>query len=230
MAETFLMNNRAPLSSRIRVILADDHELVRVGVRRLLQTREDIEVVGEASSGEEAVYLVERERPDIALLDVLMPSLDGIGAAKRIKDFSFETKVVMLTTFEDNHYLDLALQSGADGYLSKNVGRQELHDAVTDVMLGRRVFSKAVISVMQGRKPQAMPLQASEAVSITRREEEILHLVAQGLTSPQIAEKLSISSRTVESHRAHLMEKTGATNMAGLVRYALLHSTYFSEH
>ncbi|MFM8472081.1 MAG: response regulator transcription factor, partial [Candidatus Kapaibacterium sp.] len=124
------MHGRSPISTRVRIILADDHELVRVGVRRLLQAHDAIDVVGEAASGEEAVYLVEKERPDIALLDVLMPSLDGIGAAKRIKDFSFETKVVMLTSFEDNDYLERALQSGADGYLAKNLGRQELHEAV----------------------------------------------------------------------------------------------------
>ncbi|MFM7775362.1 MAG: response regulator [Candidatus Kapaibacterium sp.] len=223
------MHGRSPISTRVRIILADDHELVRVGVRRLLQAHEAIDVVGEAASGEEAVYLVEQERPDIALLDVLMPSLDGIGAAKRIKDFSFETKVVMLTSFEDNDYLERALQSGADGYLAKNLGRQELHEAVSNVMQGRRVFSKSVIAMMQGRKPQTMPERNGGSVSITRREEQILHLVARGLTSPQIAEKLSISSRTVETHRANLMDKTGASNMAGLVRYALLHAAYFSE-
>lgn len=211
------------------MILADDHELVRVGVRRLLQSHESIDVVGEAASGEEAVYLVEHEHPDVAILDVLMPQLDGIGAARRIKEFSFRTKVLMLTSFEDNHYLEQALHSGADGYLSKNVGRQELHEAVTNVVQGKRVFSKAVLALMQGKKPQQSLQRTDESVSITRREEEILYLVAQGFTSPQIAEKLSISPRTVESHRAHLMEKTGASNMAALVRFALLHSTYFTE-
>lgn len=223
------MNAQPTQRPRIRVILADDHELVRVGVRRLLQSHESIDVVGEAASGEEAVYLVEHEHPDVAILDVLMPQLDGIGAARRIKEFSFRTKVLMLTSFEDNHYLEQALHSGADGYLSKNVGRQELHEAVTNVVQGKRVFSKAVLALMQGKKPQQSLQRTDESVSITRREEEILYLVAQGFTSPQIAEKLSISPRTVESHRAHLMEKTGARNMAALVRFALLHSTYFTE-
>lgn len=223
------MNAQPTQRPRIRVILADDHELVRVGVRRLLQSHESIDVVGEAASGEEAVYLVEHEHPDVAILDVLMPQLDGIGAARRIKEFSFRTKVLMLTSFEDNHYLEQALHSGADGYLSKNVGRQELHEAVTNVVQGKRVFSKAVLALMQGKKPQQSLQRTDESVSITRREEEILYLVAQGFTSPQIAEKLSISPRTVESHRAHLMEKTGASNMAALVRFALLHSTYFTE-
>jgi len=225
-----VMSSRLQPQSKLRVILADDHELVRVGVRRLLLTNESIDVVGEASNGEEAVYLVQHERPDVALLDVLMPNMDGIGAARRIKELSFQTKVVMLTSFEDNHYLDLALQSGADGYLTKNVSRQELHDAVRSVVDGKRVFSKAVISLMQGRVPSQPQQPASKPVSITRREEEILSLVAQGLTSPEIGAKLNISSRTVETHRAHLMEKVGVNNMAGLVRYALLHASYFPEN
>ncbi|MBL7998563.1 MAG: response regulator transcription factor [Candidatus Kapabacteria bacterium] len=214
----------------VRIVLADDHELVRVGVRRLLLTDSNIEIVGEASTGDEAVYLTEQERPDIVFLDVLMPQLNGIDAAKKIKGDSGKTRVVMLTNFEDQYYLDQALQSGADGYLSKEISRRELLDAVEQVMDGERVFSKAVLAMMQGKTTTQSQAAGTLPVGLTKREEEILQLVAQGLTSQEIANKLFISPRTVETHRAHLMEKLGVNNTAGLVRFALLHSAYFSRN
>ncbi len=213
----------------VRIVLADDHELVRVGVRRLLLTDSNIDIVGEASTGEEAVYLAEHERPDIVFLDVLMPNCNGIEAAKKIKAQQDAVRVVMLTTFEDQYYLDQALQSGADGYLSKEISRRELLDAVEQVMDGERVFSKAVLALMQGKTPVQSQNAGTLPVGLTRREEEILNLVAQGLTSQEIATKLFISPRTVETHRAHLMDKLGVNNTAGLVRFAFLHSSYFSH-
>lgn len=215
-------------SKSVRIILADDHELVRVGVRRLLLTDSNIEIVGEAESGEEAVYLTKQEHPDIIFLDVLMPQLNGIDAAKQIKTANDRTRVVMLTTFEDQYYLDQALQAGADGYLSKEINRKELIDAVNSVMRGERVFSKAVLAMLQGKSAQQQQLAGTMPVGLTKREEEILGLVAQGLTSQEIANKLFISPRTVETHRAHLMEKLGVNNTAGLVRFAFLHSNYFA--
>lgn len=212
----------------IRIVLADDHELVRVGVRRLLLTDSNIEIVGEATTGEEAVYMAQQERPDIVFLDVLMPQLNGIEAAKKIKQDLEKTRVVMLTTFEDQYYLDQALQSGADGYLSKEINRRELLDAVSQVMHGERVFSKAVLALMQGKSSTQSQKAGTLPVGLTKREEEILHLVAQGMTSQEIAQKLFISPRTVETHRAHLMDKLGVNNTAGLVRFAFLHSSYFS--
>ncbi|MBL7976013.1 MAG: response regulator transcription factor [Candidatus Kapabacteria bacterium] len=213
----------------VRIVLADDHELVRVGVRRLLLTDSNIEIVGEAGSGDEAVYLTQQEKPDIVFLDVLMPNLNGIDAAKKIKSESDKTRVVMLTTFEDQYYLDQALQSGADGYLSKEINRRELIDAVNQVMHGERVFSKAVLALMQGKTSVQSQQAGTLPIGLTKREEEILHLVAQGLTSQEIANKLFISPRTVETHRAHLMDKLGVNNTAGLVRFAFLHSSYFSR-
>jgi two-component system response regulator NreC len=213
----------------VRIVLADDHELVRVGVRRLLLTDSNIDIVGEASTGDEAVYLAEQEHPDIVFLDVLMPNLNGIEAAKKIKQQQDKVRVVMLTTFEDQYYLDQALQSGADGYLSKEISRRELLDAVEQVMDGERVFSKAVLALMQGKSPVQSQSAGTLPVGLTRREEEILNLVAQGLTSQEIASKLFISPRTVETHRAHLMDKLGVNNTAGLVRFAFLHSSYFSH-
>lgn len=216
-------------SKTVRVILADDHELVRVGVRRLLMTDSNVDVVGEANTGEEAVYLVQQERPDIVFLDVLMPNMNGIDAAKKIKSLNQNIRVAMLTTFEDQYYLDQAMQSGADGYLSKEISRKELLDAVRQLMEGDRVFSKAVLSMMQGKTTTQAQTAGTMPVGLTKREEEILHLVAQGMTSQEIANKLFISPRTVETHRAHLMEKLGVSNTAGLVRFAFLHSSYFTK-
>ena len=161
-------------------------------------------------------------------MDVMMPHMDGIEAARRIKQFPFLSKVVMLTTFEDQQSLERALQSGADGYLAKSVSRHELHDALRNVVQGKRVFSKNLMSLMQGMTVHAQ-IGAPRNVSITKREEEILHLVAEGLTSNEIGSRLFISPRTVETHRANLMDKIGVSNMAGLVRYAVLHTTYFPE-
>ncbi|MCX7929551.1 MAG: response regulator transcription factor [Chlorobi bacterium] len=221
-------------SVRIRVVIADDHELARVGLLRMLAAGNKVEIVGEASNGDEALVLVERLQPDVLLLDILMPRRNGLEIAKELRSRVPVGKpyIIMLTTFEDRYYLEQALVLGADGYLSKDVTGQELLHALHAVVSGERVFSRSVLALMQGLQTKQMMQDRAPTVTLTKREEEILRLVAQGLTSSEIAERLFISPRTVETHRAHLMEKLGAKNAASLVRYALLHTMYFtaSQH
>ncbi len=223
------METELPLQGkRIRLIFAEDHEMVRIGIRHLLKVRKDIEIVAEATNGKEAVEYAVQHEPDIVLLDLLMPEMDGIAATELIKRKLPETIVLILTSYEEQDYLVNALQAGADGYLSKEVSAPELGNAIEAALNNKQVFSPSILDLLQGRHP-AKGLGAGESVSLTKREQEILQLVAQGMTSQQIAEQLFISPRTVETHRANLMEKLGVNNTAGLVRFALLNTTYSSR-
>lgn len=205
---------------KIRIILADDHEVVRAGLRRLLSIDNSIEIIDEAENGKRAVELVRQYNPDIALLDIMMPIMDGIEATKQIKTFSLGY-VVMLTAFEDSMHLEKALAAGADGYLSKDVSAKDLVEALKLVSKGERAFSKSIIKIMQ-KKYVPEEENVAQAISITKREQEVLNLVAMGRTSQQIADELFVSVRTVESHRYNLMQKLEISNTAGLVRYAVM--------
>ncbi|MDW8270799.1 MAG: response regulator transcription factor [Bacteroidota bacterium] len=227
-----MSRQQSTTSESIRVAIVDDHELVRLGLSRMLATDPTIEVVGEAASGDAVVELVQNRNPDVVLLDILLPRQNGLDAARQLRSHTPVGKpyIIMLTTFEDRHYLEQALAVGADGYLSKDVSRQELIDAIHSVIQGARVFSRSIIALIQGGRQKQEAYAPPPTVTLTKREQEILELVAQGLTSNEIADRLFISPRTVETHRAHLMEKLGAKNAASLVRYALLHTMYFSSN
>lgn len=204
----------------IKIVIADDHEVVRAGIRRLFSFEKSIRILDEASNGNDAVSLVLYHKPDIALLDILMPQLSGIEAVSLIKEGSPDTCIVMLTAFEDSMHLEQAVSVGADGYLSKDIGSKDLIIALHRVMLGERVFSKSIINLMQ-KKFNFADEDPSLPVGITKREQEILNLVAQGKKSSEIGDELNISVRTVESHRYNIMQKLGINNTAGLVRYAV---------
>lgn len=207
-------------SNPLRVILADDHEIVRAGIRRLLSVNRAIKIIDEASNGQDLVDIVEYHKPDVVISDILMPKLNGIEALKKIREKGLDCQVIMLTAYEDSFHLDNALTAGADGYLSKDIKSKELVDAVFKVIHGERVFSKSVLRLLKRKTVSTSELDP-EPIVITKREQEILDLVAIGKTSQEIADTLFISVRTVESHRYNLMQKLDVNNVAELIRYAI---------
>lgn len=213
----------------VRVLIADDHQIVRIGLRSLLKSVENIELVGEAADGKKVVELTQELKPDVVLSDILMPGMTGIEAVRIIKQAQPEVRVIMLTSLEDKFYLTQAMNAGADGYLSKEVGRQELTAAVEGVMRAEKVFSNAILALMANPD---LPMGESGVsdpnanVYLSRREQEILMFIAEGKTSKDIAEILFISSRTVDTHRTNLMQKLQVKNTAGLVRFALLNRLF----
>ncbi len=214
--------------NNIRLVMADDHEVVRVGLRRLLSMDNSIEVVDEADNGRKAIDLVNKHKPDVVLLDIMMPSMTGIEATKEIKAV-FDCYVVMLTAFEDALHLEKALAAEADGYLSKDIGAKDLIEAIKQVNKGERVFSKSIIKIMQ-KKYIPEEENTSEPILISKREQEVLNLVAAGKTSQQIADTLFLSVRTVESHRYNIMQKLDISNTAQLVRYAVMNPEVLKQN
>jgi DNA-binding NarL/FixJ family response regulator len=208
---------------KIRVVIADDHELVRAGVASLLADVNDIEVVGEAANGREAVEKVKALAPDIILMDISMPLLDGIKAAKEIAELPSSTKVIMLTQYEQIEYIQRVMHSGVHGYILKNSLLGELTKAIRTVRDGKHYITEAVSEAMMHAylKPaDASPGQKSHK-RLTKREEEIMQCIAEGCSNQQIANKLFISVRTVEFHRTNIMEKLGIHDTVNLVRYAI---------
>lgn len=205
----------------IRVLLADDHTLVRAGVRGLLQGLQGIEVVGEAGDGHEALRLVEALRPDVVLLDVGMPGLNGLEVAGRLATLDPSIRVIILSMHTSEEYVLRALRAGCAGYLLKASAVAELEVAVRAVVRGETYLSpavsKRVVDDYVSRTGGAVdPLEA-----LTPRQREILQLAAEGHSSKEIAERLGLSYRTVEAHRSQLMERIGVHDLAGLVRFAL---------
>lgn len=205
---------------KIRVLLVDDHELVRAGIRTLLSTDEEIEVVSEAADGGQAVELARRTRPDVVLMDIRMPLMSGYEAVAFIKRELPATSVLMLTGAADEESIRKSLEVGADGYLVKDVLPEELVMAVRSVRLGERVLSGTAQRVMERHAVQ-MTSANNDGLPLTKRERQIVTMVISGFTSQQIADYLEISRRTVETHRGRVMAKLGVNNAAGLVRLSL---------
>lgn len=203
-----------------RIILADDHEIVRAGLRRLLSIDKSIIILDEARNGAEAIELVKYHKPDIALLDILMPKMSGIEAAKQIRKEVPDTLIVILTAFEDSTHVERALEAGANAYLAKDISAKDLVEALDGVFEGERVFSKSILKILEKRFEPTKE-EDSKSVQISKREQEILNYVAMGKTSSEIADELFISVRTVQSHRSNIMQKLGIKNAAGLIRYAV---------
>jgi DNA-binding NarL/FixJ family response regulator len=203
-----------------RIILADDHEIVRAGLRRLLSIDKSIIILDEARNGAEAIELVKYHKPDIALLDILMPKMSGIEAAKQIRKEVPDTLIVILTAFEDSTHVERALEAGANAYLAKDISAKDLVEALEGVFEGERVFSKSILKILEKRFEPTKEEDA-KSVQISKREQEILNYVAMGKTSSEIADELFISVRTVQSHRSNIMQKLGIKNAAGLIRYAV---------
>ncbi len=204
----------------IRVVLADDHALVRAGMRSLLGTMAQVQVVGEASSGEEALALAEREHPDVVLMDIAMKGITGLVAAARMRESHPAVRVVILSMHAGEEYVLQALRAGAVGYLLKDAATGELELALRSVMRGESWFSPAVSRQVVEGYVQRVGGEATADV-LTARQREVLKLVAGGKSTKEIAFDLNLSVKTVETHRAQIMERLGIRDVAGLVRYAL---------
>jgi DNA-binding NarL/FixJ family response regulator len=205
----------------IRVILADDHALMRAGLRAILGGLADIEVVAEAADGREAVELCMRHQPDVVLLDVSMSRLNGIGAAEQIVKAGIDTRVIILSMFGSEEYVLQALRAGAFGYILKGASTAELELAVRTVAGGETFLGPSVAgTVVSGYIDLATHGKHSSDV-LTSRQREVLQLLAEGNSTKQIAYQLKVSVKTVETHRAMLMERLGIHDLPGLTRYAM---------
>ena len=206
----------------IRVLLADDHAVVRDGLRVLLQAQDDIDVVGDAANGREAVRQTLSLRPDVAIMDIAMPELNGIEATAQLHDACPSTQVLILSMHSTTEHIFRALQAGARGYLLKDSAGSEVVDAVRAVYAGRRYLSHkiaaAVIDDYIAERHRTSPLE-----SLSRRERQILQLVAEGKSSAEAAAMLFLSPKTVDTYRSRMMHKLGITELPSLVKFAIQH-------
>jgi DNA-binding NarL/FixJ family response regulator len=206
--------------SSVRVLLADDHTLVRAGVRRILEAQEGLAVVGEVSDGESALAFVGGTDVDVLVLDLTMPGMDGFEVLRRVKGTRPGLKVLVLTMHANPEYVARAVQDGADGYLLKDSAVQDLVAAIEAVMADRAYYSPPVqLQLSEMLRAHAAPPRPVDL--LTDREREVLKLVADGLSTKEIASQLDISSRTVETHRANLMRKLGLKSVALLTQFAI---------
>jgi two-component system response regulator NreC len=203
----------------IKVVLVDDHAVVRSGLRLLLEKQEDIEVVGEAGNAKDAVFRARALKPDVILLDVVMPGESGIEALPKLLKESPDTNVLVLSMQDDPSYVREAFAAGASGYVLKEAADEEVVSAVREIADGGRYVHPALGARMVAAEAQERA--AAEADPLSDREREVLRLLALGHTNQEIAERLYISVRTAESHRAHIMQKLRLSTRAELVRYAL---------
>ena len=206
----------------LRILLADDHTVVRQGLRKVLEERPDWQVVAEAGDGREAVRLAEQHRPDVAVVDVAMPLLNGIEATRQITKRAPQTKVLVLSMYSDEAYVTQMLKAGATGYLLKDSADVDLVQAVQAVSLGKSFFSPAVARLMSDDYAHQRGENAADRYeSLSEREREIFQLVAEGKTNKEMAALLFISPSTVETHRARIMEKLDLHSAAEIVLYAV---------
>jgi DNA-binding NarL/FixJ family response regulator len=206
----------------VRILIADDHGVLRAGLRALLNSTPDLQVAAEAGNGREALELCEQTRPDIVLLDISMPDLDGIEVTRRLKSAAPDTQVLIMTMHEDANLLHAALRAGASGYIVKRAVEYELLTAIQAVSRGELYVHPALTRSLLQTRPQATA-RPHEAEAISPREADILRLIAEGYTNRQIAEARSLSVRTVESHRASIMGKLDLHSRAELAKYAAEH-------
>ncbi len=212
-------------TEKIKILFADDHAIVRDGLRSLFKSDPQFIIVGEASDGAEAVKLVSKHKPNVAVLDISMPNVNGIEATTIIKQNNPETKVLILTIHDNEEYIQELILAGADGYVLKNAEKKEIFDGVRAVANGSTFFSEGVSKVLiEGlvrRTRNKVPFQIPNENKLTKRETEVLRLIAEGLTSKEIADRLSLSVTTVNSHRTNIMKKLNIHEIVGLVKYAI---------
>ena len=216
---------------KIRVLVADDHAIIREGLRVMLGNQPDMEVVGIAANGREAIRIVSEQEPDVAVMDISMPELNGIEATQQMLSRYPHLRVIVLSIHETKAYVFRALRAGVKGYLIKETAGLEVVDAVRAVYRGQRYLSKRIADLLMDasllQSETSMDVSPLEALS--PREREILQLVAEGNTSQEIAKRLSISPKTVDTYRSRLMQKIKVQDTAGLVKFAIQHGVISLE-
>lgn len=207
----------------IRILIAEDHLVVRAGIRALLEKMGDVNILGEASNGVEAVEMTEQFNPDVLVMDIMMPRMNGIQAAEQLRLRKSRTHILLLSMYSDEGLVYQALQSGVNGYVLKSSASDELVQAVREIANGRRFLSSAISDMVMENafNPRVNADEPDLLSSLSPREKEIMQLIAEEHTSVEIAEMLTISEKTVEKHRSNLMEKLRVRNLAGLVRLAV---------
>ncbi|MDD4101694.1 MAG: response regulator transcription factor [Kiritimatiellae bacterium] len=211
-------------AKHITVLLADDHMVVREGLRKLLEAEHDIEVIGEAATGRKAVELTEKLQPDVVVMDIAMPQMNGLEATRQIRKINASIKILILSAHSDDAYVTNVAELGASGYLIKQTSASLLAAAIRAVKNGNDFYSPLIAKRIQKRRQNSLGrkgLNKPNASSLSSREEEVLQLIAEGSANKQIADSLSISIKTVEKHREHLMHKLDIHDTAGLTRYAI---------
>jgi DNA-binding NarL/FixJ family response regulator len=207
-------------TDRIRVLIVDDHAIVRTGIRHVLATTDDLDVVAEAGLIADAVTRAEEEKPDVIVLDLTIPDASGMSGLIRLRSTAPEARIIILSMHDDPEYARLAVRNGASGYLLKDDAATDLRSAVRAVVKGGSFFSPSVARAMATAAPEAKEAQPELDV-LTGRERDVLAGIARGLTNKEIAGELGIGRRTVESHRENLMEKLAIRTVAGLTRFAI---------
>jgi len=208
----------------ITVLLAEDHLIVREGLRKLLEAEHDIAVVGEATTGRQAVEMARELRPAVIVMDIAMPRLNGLEATRHIRQFVPDAKVLILSAHSDDAYIERVMALGAVGYLIKQTSASFLSEAIREVHRGHTYFSPSIAKRLHQIHQKALDRKGqmkSKTVGLSPRELEVLQLIAEGGANKQIAAELEISIKTVEKHRDHLMQKLGIHDTAGLTRYAI---------
>ena len=205
----------------ITVLLAEDHMVVREGLRKLLEAENDVEIVGEAETGREAVEMTQKLRPDVVVMDIAMPLLNGLEASRQILKQTPETKVLILSAHSDDAYVEKALEFGVKGFLLKQTSAHVLSHAIREVQKGNIFLTPSLAKRFSNPKPRASTSLKKKVAQLSSREVEALQLVAEGKANKQIAAELGISIKTVEKHRQSLMQKLGIHDTAGLTRYAM---------
>jgi two-component system response regulator NreC len=206
-----------------KVLIADDHAIVRAGLRTLIRAEAGLELVGEAAGGYEAIAMVEKTRPDVLVLDLSMPDLDGISVTRSIKPDFPDLRILILTLHEDEALLKEAVKAGAAGYILKRAAESELISAIQAILRGDLYVDPSMVRMLLGEPRQSLPMQPASVETLTPREIEVLKLIVAGYTNRQVGEHLHISFRTVEGHRANISDKLGLRSRLELVRYAREH-------
>ncbi len=211
-------------AEKIKVLLTDDHKLIRDGIKSMLENTVDIEVIGSVSSGEESINETRQNRPDVILMDIMMRGMTGIEATRWIKEFDPTIKIVLVTMEISKEYVSAGIKSGVDGYLPKDVDKETLLEAVRTVHAGGRFFNDAIMKLVFEDFYSNEKLKSTDKKlpnDLTKREHEILGLVASGRTNKELAEALFISIKTVETHKTHILDKLGLKNTTALIKYAI---------